>query len=72
MANRGSNAFRITAKKDLLSGKIKRGTSFKVFSDHPRTPSHADVQTAIKEAGISFGFFNKPNADASNWMIEKL
>lgn len=72
MANRGRNTFRITAKKDQLSGDIKRGQSFTVFSDNPRSPSHADVQAAIKEAGINFGFLNKPSAHESNWIIEKL
>jgi len=64
--------FRITAKKDLCNGLISKGQSFTVWSDSSREPSHADVQEAVKDAGVETSFFNKPSAHSSDWIIEKL
>lgn len=43
-----------------------------MWSDSSREPSHADVQEAVKDAGVETSFFNKPSAHSSDWIIEKL
>jgi hypothetical protein len=67
-----ANMYNVIAKKDLVNGQVKKGDSFTVFSDNPKEPGHADVQKALKDKGVDFGFFNKPGAYKSDWLITKM
>ena len=79
----GTKWERIDLQEDygILNGDITIFVNDEVVLDVPISvlnsvssvgPAHADIQMAVKDAGVETSFFNKPSAHLSDWIIEKI